>query len=183
MKEIYFLTGNESKLNEARKFIPEIKSLKLDLQEIQSIDPYKIIKFKLEEAKKFHNGNFIVEDTSLIINCLNGLPGPLIRWFEETIGLNGIVKIINSYNDNKAVAKCTIGLNFNGKTEFFEGIINGKIVSPKGNNGFGWDKIFIPDNYKTTFAEMSNEEKNKISHRKLAFEKLKNYLENEHTKN
>ncbi len=173
---IYFLTGNANKLKEAREIIQEIQSLKIDLIEIQSINPHEIIKHKLDEAKKHHEGHFIVEDSSFYIEGMNGLPGPLIKWFEETIGLNGISSITNLFGD-KAIAKCIVGYYNGSEINFFEGSVNGKVVSPRGENGFGWDKIFIPEGYDRTFAEMSSEEKNKISHRKLALEKLKEYLE------
>ena len=176
MNDLYFITGNENKVKEAKSFINNIQVLKLDLIEIQSLDSQEIIKHKLEEAKKNHSGNFIVEDTSLTIDCLNGLPGTLIKWFEKSVGLGGIVKIVDAYGRNKAVAKCIAGLSLNGEIKFFEGSVNGKIVDAKGENGFGWDKIFIPDGYNKTFAEMSSQEKNKISMRKIAFEKLRDYL-------
>ena len=143
---IYFLTGSENKLKEARGFIPEIEGLKIDLTEIQSINPQEIISHKLNEAKKHHEGKFIVEDTSFYIKGMNGLPGPLIKWFEKTIGLNGISAVSNLFGD-KASAKCIIGY-FDGQTiNFFEGAINGRVVESRGENGFGWDKIFVPEGY------------------------------------
>ena len=175
MNKLYFITGNENKLREAREIIGEIESLNINLIEIQSIDAKEIIKHKLNEAKKHHSGNFIVEDTSLIIESMNGLPGPLIKFFEKTIGLNGISKMAKHFGD-KAIARVIIGYSSEDKIEFFEGAINGTIVESRGENGFGWDKIFIPEGHTKTFAEMSSEEKNKISMRKIAFEKLKEYL-------
>lgn len=172
MGDIYFLTGNENKLKEAREFIPEIQSLTIELTEMQSINPYEIIKHKLNEARKHHKDHLIVEDSSLYLESMNGLPGPLIKWFEKAIKLDGIAKLANLYG-NKAIAKCIIGYFDGSSIKFFEGAINGKIVEPRGENGFGWDKIFIPDGYDKTFAEMTSEEKNQISMRKLAFQKLK----------
>lgn len=177
MNKLYFLTGNENKLKEVKELIPEIDGLNIDVIEIQSINAEEIIKNKLIEARKQHNGIFIVEDTSLYLECLNGLPGPLIKWFLKTIGNEGLVKLAKFYHNNKAVAKCIVGFSDEDKIEFFEGSINGKIVDQKGENGFGWDKIFQPDGYEKTFAEMTIEEKNEISHRRIAFEKLKNYLQ------
>ena len=177
MNEIYFLTGNENKLKEVKEFIPEIMGLNIDVVEIQSINAEEIIKHKLSEAKKQYNKRFVVEDTSLYLDCLNGLPGPLIKWFLKTIGNEGLVKLAKFHNNNKAVAKCLVGFSDGDKIEFFEGSINGKIVYQKGENGFGWDKIFQPDGYEKTFAEMTSEEKNNISHRRIAFEKLKNHLQ------
>ena len=175
--KLYFITGNENKFKEAKTFVSDIEKLSLDLAEVQSLDPHEIIKFKLNEAKKLHSGDFIVEDTSLNIECLNGMPGTLIKWFEKSIGLNGIVKMTDNYNNKNATAKCVIGLSLNNEIRFFEGSINGRIVESRGENGFGWDKIFIPNGYEKTFAEMNYEEKNNISHRKLAFEKLKEYFD------
>jgi len=173
--KIIFLTGNKGKLDEAIKIIPEIEGREIDLSEIQEIDAKKIIESKLTEASKHLGNSLVVEDTSLYIGGLNGLPGPLIKWFMKTIGNDGLVKIANNFG-NTAEARTLIGYLENGKTEFFEGTIKGKIVEPRGENGFGWDTVFQPEGYKKTFAEMSTEEKNAISHRKIALEKLKEYL-------
>jgi non-canonical purine NTP pyrophosphatase (RdgB/HAM1 family) len=95
----------------------------------------------------------------------------------KTVGNDGLVKIADSFGNNKAAAKCIIGLSKDdGIVEFFEGSIEGKIVPPRGENGFGWDPIFQPDGWEKTFAEMTQEEKNQISMRKIAFQKLKEYL-------
>src|SRR3989338_8013701 len=93
MNELYFITGNENKLKEAKEIMPEIKGLNMDLLEIQDINPHKIIKHKVEEARKQVPGRFIVEDVSFYLEAINGLPGPLIKWFLKTIGVEGIVKI------------------------------------------------------------------------------------------
>ncbi|HIH25464.1 non-canonical purine NTP pyrophosphatase [Candidatus Woesearchaeota archaeon] len=177
MNELFFITGNENKLREARSIFPDIKGLNIDLIEIQSIDSRKIIEHKLNEAKKHHSGSFIVEDTSLELISMKGLPGPLIKFFEKSIGLDGVYKLGEVFG-NKAVAKCVIGYFNDNDIKFFEGMIDGIIVSPRGENGFGWDKIFVPDGYDKTFAEISSEEKDSISMRKLAFEKLKEHLKN-----
>ncbi len=175
MTDLFFITGNAGKFSEAKKFIPKIKQLDLDLAEIQSLEAHEIIKHKLEEAKTKHNGQFIVEDVSVYIDGMNGLPGPLIKWFVKSIGCDGLAKLAKIFGD-KASAKCIVGY-FDGKeTKFFEGEVNGKIVEPRGEGGFGWDKNFVPEGSKKTFAEMSQKEKNKISMREIAFKKLKEYL-------
>ena len=177
MKKLFFITGNANKLKEAKIILNfEIESLDIDLKEIQSLDAHEIIKNKLEEAIKKHSGNFIVEDVSLTFECMNGLPGPLIKWFLKSVGVNGLVKITKLFNNNKAIAKCIIGYFNEGEIQFFEGLVNGKIVEPRGNNGFGWDSIFQPDAFTKTYAEMYEEEKNKISHRTMAFEKFKEFF-------
>lgn len=177
--KITFLTGNKSKFEEASLIIPDLIQHDIDLLEIQDTDPKRIILHKLEEAKKILLENLIVEDTSLYLDCLNGLPGPLIKWFLKTVGNDGLVKIANSFANNKALAKVILGFSKEGgPVEFFEGSIEGTVVSPRGENGFGWDAIFQPDGRQKTFAEMTLEEKNEISMRKLAFQKLKEHLKN-----
>ena len=175
--KLFFISGNAGKLKEAKNILNfEIEGLDIDLKEIQSLDPHEIIKNKLEEARKKFDGKFIVEDVSLNFECLNGLPGPLIKWFLKSLGAEGLVKIVKTFGNNKATAKCIIGYFNEMRIEFFEGVVNGKIVEPKGNNGFGWDPIFLPDGSNKTYAEMSDEEKNKVSHRRKAFERFREFI-------
>ncbi len=177
MNKIIFVTGNKGKFAEAQQIISELEQNDIDLVEIQEIDPKKVILHKLEQAKKLLQGNLIVEDTSLYLDCLGGLPGPLIKWFMKTIGNEGLVKIAESFENKKASAKVVIGnSNENDSVEYFEGSIDGEIVKPRGENGFGWDSIFQPAGWLKTFAEMTLEEKNKISMRKIAFQKLRDSL-------
>lgn len=170
---IKFITGNQGKLEEARTILGDVAELNIDLTEIQEIDPHKIIAAKLEEAKKFEQGEFIVEDTSLYLEGLNGLPGPLIKWFLKTIGNEGLVNISKKLDSQKAEARTIIGhLSETGDINYYEGVIKGEIVEPRGE-GFGWDPIFKPGGHEKTFGEMSAAEKNQISMRRLALEKLK----------
>jgi non-canonical purine NTP pyrophosphatase (RdgB/HAM1 family) len=175
---VYFITGDKSKFEEARAIIPSLEQLDIDLVEIQEIDNRKIIETKLVEALKRHEGGFIVEDTSLSLDCLNGLPGPLIKWFLKTIGNDGLWKIAERAGNPKAEAKTVIGYAKNADNiRYFEGKIKGEITAPRGTANFGWDPIFQAEGYSKTFAEMSREEKNEISMRRLAFDQLKKYLE------
>jgi inosine triphosphate pyrophosphatase len=174
---ILFVTGNKGKLKEAKTIIPEIEGCDIDLPEIQEVDSKKIIEHKLIEAAKYSQENLMVEDGSVYMDCINGLPGPLIKWFSKTIGNEGIAKIAKGLGNNKAVATVWIGFrDKKGKIKFFEGSIKGEIVEPRGENGFGWDPVFQPEGYDKTFGEMSEEEKNKVSMRRIALEKLKKYL-------
>ena len=173
---IYFITGNKNKFLEVQSILNNVEQLELNLPEIQSLDAREIIGQKLKEATKKHKGPFIVEDTSLYLDCMNGLPGPLIKWFLDAIKVEGIYHIAESYKNFKAEAKTLIGYYDNGKIEFFEGIVKGKIVSPTGSTDFGWDSIFQPDNSDKSFQQMTKEQKNKISMRKKAVAKLKLYL-------
>ncbi|MFH1561222.1 MAG: non-canonical purine NTP pyrophosphatase [Patescibacteria group bacterium] len=176
--DIFFITGNQNKFDEVRSVLGNIKQLDIDLPEIQHFDAREIIRAKLLEAQKHHNGQFIVEDTSLYSDCLNGLPGPLVKWFMKTVGNDGLSDIATKMGNLDAQAKTIVGYSQdNDNIHFFEGVIPGKIVSPRGKLGFGWDPIFQPDGHKKTFAEMTSGEKNSLSMRKLASSKLKEFME------
>ena len=88
--ELYFITGNKNKFAEVKAIIPNVKQLDIDLPEIQEIDAKNIIRAKLLEALRHKQVEFIVEDTSLHFDCLNGLSGPLIKWFLKIIENDGL---------------------------------------------------------------------------------------------
>ena len=174
-----FLTGNNGKLEEAKNVIHGLEGLDIDLPEIQEIDAHKIIEAKLLEARNHHTGEFVVEDTSLYFDATPGLPGPLIKWFLKTIDNQGMADLVSKYDIQTGRAVNILGyINSHGEISYFEGSIDGKIVQPRGDNGFGWDKIFQPNGYNKTFAEMTQTEKNAISMRRVAFEKLRTHLDN-----
>ncbi len=176
--DIHFVTGSKNKFEEARQIMPCLVQLDIDLPEIQEIDAHKIIVAKLQEARKHHKGRMIVEDTSLYLDCMHGLPGPLIKWFIVTIGVEGLYDIAAKYKNFSACARTIVGyMNNSGHVQFFEGVVYGRLVFPCGIEGFAWDQIFVPDGYEHTFAEMTKKEKNAISMRKIAIEKLKNFYE------
>lgn len=174
---MYFITGNANKFNEMKAIMPDIEQLDIDLPEIQDMDPRKIIKAKLQAAFQHKQAGFIVEDTSFSMDALNGLPGPFIKWFLETIGAKGLTDIAEKFGNNRATGKCVIGFAKNvDEVEFFDGLVHGQVVQPRGETSFGWDPIFVPDGFDKTFAEMAIEEKSKISHRAIAVARLKEYL-------
>lgn len=172
----FFITGSKNKFAEMQTILSDIEQLEIDLPELQEIDAHKIIEAKLSEALKHNQGAFIVEDTSLYLDAMQGLPGPLIKWFMKTIGNEGLYKIAFAFGNYGAEAKTIIGYSDGSRTEFFEGVIRGSIVEPRGETGFGWDPIFQPENTDKTFAELTAEEKNSFSMRRLAAEKLKSAL-------
>ncbi len=178
MKEIYFVTGNENKYKEVCEILgKEIKRIELDLEEIQSDDPYKIAKKKVLEAYRILKKPVIVEDISLHIEALNGFPGPLIKFMRSSLKPEGIYQIMKSHKNKNTIARCVVAC-FDGKNiNFFTGDIKGKIVAPKGKSKFGFDPIFQPNGKNKTFAQMGEEEKNKISHRSIAWRKVRDFLE------
>lgn len=177
---IYFITGNKNKFEEVKAILPIIEQLDIDLPEIQDVDARAIVRSKLQEALNHKAGEFIVEDTSLYLECLNGLPGPFIKWFLATIGNDGLVELAQKMGNDKAEAKTIIGYaKSHEEVYFFEGTIKGRIVKKAGETMFGWDPIFMPEGHDKTFAEMGREEKGKISMRRLAADQLKEFLQSE----
>ena len=159
---IHFITGNANKFAEVSVVLDGVKQLDLDLPEIQSLDPKEIIEAKLKAALEHVPGGVMVEDTSLYLDGLHGLPGPLIRWFLKALGRDGLAKLVLSSGNDRATAKTVIGYaTHKGEIHFFEGAISGRIVMPLGETSFGWDPIFQPDGHDITFAEMALRRKTK----------------------
>ncbi len=176
---IYFVTSNKNKLQEASLILGRnIKGLDLDVKEIQSIDVKDIIEDKAAVAYKKVNEPVIVEDTGLYVKSMSGFPGALVKWVLKSVGNDGMCKMIDGYADRSAYAETSVCYYDGRDFRIFNGRIDGVIAEkPRGSTGFGWDPIFQPIGYSLTFAEMSSDEKNKISMRKLAFTSLREYLD------
>lgn len=179
------ITGNKDKFEEVQTILEmPLEQLGIDLPEIQEVDAEEIIRRKLLAAQKHLKGEYIVEDTSLYLDCLNGqLPGPLVKWFEKTVGNDGIVNLTKKLGDTAAQAKTLIGYaKKTGEIYFFEGVLKGEIVPAKGLNDFGWGPIFKPNDCRKTFGEMTRKEKHDISMRGIALRKFKEYYGKTHKK-
>lgn len=170
---MFFITGNADKFLEAVAFFPDLKHIELDLPEIQELDPHEIIKAKAEAAKSAGVADFIVEDTSLYFEGMNGLPGPLVKWFLQGIGPIGLYKLAQAFHIKKAEVRTVLGYSRpNAEVIFVEGCTTGTIVFPRGQKGFGWDGIFQPDGLTKTYGEMTREEKAVVNHRTKALKAL-----------
>jgi non-canonical purine NTP pyrophosphatase (RdgB/HAM1 family) len=182
-----FVTGSANKFQEIQSVIPEIEQIEIDLPEIQDIDPHVIIEAKLKAALEHTEGEgeMIVEDTSVYLDCLNGFPGPFIKWFFGSMGNEGLADLVAKYKNDAATVKTIIGYtNSVGDIHFFEGVVRGRIVSVKevvGVPAFQWDKIFIPEGETHRYSEMGQERKREISMRSLAAQKLKIFLSEQQT--
>ncbi|KAG0616381.1 hypothetical protein M758_5G110400 [Ceratodon purpureus] len=141
-------------------------------------EPEDISREKARLAAKEIGGPVLVEDTCLCFHALNGLPGPYVKWFLAKTGHEGLNNLLAAYDDKSAYALCVFSLALGPDSEpiTFSGRTEGKIVPARGSGNFGWDPIFQPVGYDLTFAEMLKEEKNKISHRRRALDKVKEYF-------
>ena len=163
MKKLVFVTQNMNKIADAQKLLPEfeIEHVDFEIPEIQSLDPNEIIEYKLEYAYKKVNIPCFVMDSSLSLDCLNGFPGPLIKWFEKA-GIEGekTCQIANLFNEHGCAWTNVLGYYDGQDTHFFTETLKGALPdAPRGTNGYCWDPIFIPDGETRTFAEMTFDEK------------------------
>ncbi len=181
---IYFVTSSDDKARETQEILGiKVERVNAELEEMQSLDCEKVVERKLLDAI-VRIGKFpvLVEDTSLCFNAWKThqglfLPGPLIKYFLK-LGLEELVKMLSPFDDKTAFAVNTLGYVESPVSglKYFEGLVSGEIVSPRGPRGFGWDPIFKPQGYEQTYAEMDPAVKNKISHRRKSLDVLKDYL-------
>jgi len=180
---IYFITGNNSKFNEIEKLFQKedlsykLKQNTIKTTEVQASSVKEVAIFKLNSVRGKMNNSYFIEDAGFFVDKpLNGFPGVYSKYVLNTIGNKGILNLIKDYNDTKAHFKAVIALYFQplNETLIFEGVVEGKIAKNiRGRGGFGFDPIFIPKEFPNrTFAELSIEEKNLISHRGKAWRKL-----------
>uniref|UniRef100_A0A915I328 Inosine triphosphate pyrophosphatase n=1 Tax=Romanomermis culicivorax TaxID=13658 RepID=A0A915I328_ROMCU len=159
-----------------------VESLDIDLPEYQG-DPDHVVVEKCLAAYNIVKKPVLVEDTCLCFNAMNGLPGPYIKWFLKSLKPEGLHKMLSAFADKSAYALCTFAY-FDGQNgrggesgvKLFKGRTDGRIVEPRGQRNFGWDPCFQPDGFDSTYAEMDQETKNKISHRAKALDALKEDL-------
>lgn len=177
MKTIVFVTQNKNKLADAQKLLPEyeIAHVDFDVPEIQSLDPKEIIGHKLTYAYEKIKKPCFVMDASLGLDCLNGFPGPFIKWwFEKTVGEEKTCAIATLFGARGLTWTNVLGF-FDGRdTHYLEETIRGTLPDePRGTQGFHWDTIFIPEGETRTLAEMTFEEKQSYAPTKKLFERLK----------
>jgi XTP/dITP diphosphohydrolase len=191
--KIVFATNNQHKLMEISDLLGDSFTL-LNLKDVNLTEEIPEDLPTLEEnalfkAKYIHDAtgmNVFADDTGLEIEVLDGRPGVHSARFagvqkDFSANTEKVLKLMKEKKNRSAKFRTVIALILNGSEYFFEGIIEGKIINEKrGSGGFGYDPIFVPEGKELTFAEMALSEKNKISHRALAFEKLKLFLSQNH---
>lgn len=173
---VTFITGNAKKAEYLEKLLGlKIKNQKLNLDEIQSLTVSEIIEHKVKQAYELIGSPVLVEDVSLEFEELNGLPGPFIKFFVDNVPFERICKLVKE--NRKATARCIFGYYDGVNLKLIEGKLEGKVATePKGENGYGWDKIFIPNGYEITRAEMNQEDNNKTYMISKPIEKVREFL-------
>jgi XTP/dITP diphosphohydrolase len=183
--KIVFATHNKNKLKEVQSMLPDSITL-LSLDTIECFDDIPETAETLE-GNAILKANYITDkygydcfadDTGLEVEALGGSPGVYSARYagsenDANANVQKLLRAMHGYTDRNAQFRTVIALNLKGKQYLFEGICKGEIIkNPQGQNGFGYDPIFKPKGFDKSFAEMSLVEKNNISHRALAINKL-----------
>ncbi|WP_440059025.1 RdgB/HAM1 family non-canonical purine NTP pyrophosphatase [Thermogladius sp. 4427co] len=179
---IYFVTDNRHKFEEVKPIAVEY-GFKLSMLpgvklEIQSDNIEEVSRKSAIIAYLLTGRNVLVEDAGLFIRALNGFPGPYSNYVFRTIGIRGVLKLLEDAWDRSACFKSVATVVYDRFIVVESGEVCGTITrEPRGDKGFGFDPIFIPEGSDKTFGEMSIDEKNRFSHRAIsvrrAFEKLR----------
>lgn len=189
MKKIVFATNNKNKLNEIR-IITTGKIEILSLDDINCHEEIEETGTTLEEnalikaryVKNKYGYDCFADDTGLEVESLNGEPGVYSSRYagaqcNPQDNMDKLLSVMQHEANRNAQFRSVIALILNNKEHLFEGVVKGEITKDKrGDNGFGYDPIFMPNGYNHTFGELSNEVKNEISHRALAMEKFIAFL-------
>jgi XTP/dITP diphosphohydrolase len=180
LDRITLITGNAGKAAEYAAMLGiEVAPAKAELTEVQSLDVATVAARKAADAYAQLREPVLVDDTGLTIHAWNGLPGALVAWFIDTVGPHGILDMAAGITDRRATASAALGYADATGVQVFTGTVDGSLATePRGTSGFGYDSIFIPgtDSGHRTYAQMTSEEKNKISHRRRAVEEMRNAL-------
>jgi XTP/dITP diphosphohydrolase len=178
---ITFITGNQHKVKEARgifeKFGLKLEHADLGYPEIQG-DLADVARYGAKHVAERLNKPVIVEDAGIFIKALNWFPGTYSSYVQETLGNQGILKLMSNVEDRYAEFRSVIGY-CTPKTEpkIFLGAVKGHIAHiEKGKHGFAYDPLFYPEGYDKTFGELKRKEKNEFSHRRKSLEKFATWL-------
>jgi len=187
-----FASNNDHKIKEIRSILGDSHTA-LSLRELNIFDDIPEEEPNLEgnalaKARYIHRltgMNVFADDTGLEVDALGGLPGVKSARFagenkDFSANIDKLLAMLGSNNNRKARFRTIIALILNDNEYLFEGIVEGTIIDERrGSEGFGYDPVFIPSGKDRTFAEMELSEKNTISHRGRALEKLRKFLEEE----
>lgn len=179
--KLYVVTSNPNKVREVAAYfgqIIEVDHIVLDCPEFRHDDVGEIAREKARFAYEHVQKPLIVDDTAFSIEALHGFPGPYAAYVLNTIGLEGILRLMEGIDNRNAFFETAIAFAHEGGIELFRGRIDGVVVEPRGTEGFGYDPIFEVENL--TLAERSLEQKTRISHRTRALEAFKEWFESEY---
>jgi XTP/dITP diphosphohydrolase len=180
LDRVTLITGNAGKAAEYAALLGiDVTPARAELTEVQALDVAQVAARKAADAFAQLGEPVLVDDSGLATHAWNGLPGALVAWFIETVGPQGILDMATALTDRRATVTTALGYADATGVQVFQGSVTGTLATEqRGTSGFGYDPIFIPgtDGAHRTYAEMTSEEKNTISHRRRAVEAMRNGL-------
>lgn len=178
MKDFVLITGNQHKADYLKMWLGSpVEHHKVDLDELQSLDVKEIVDHKVHQAYDILKRPVLVEDTSYRMYGLGHLPGPLIKWFLQDLGPEGLCKLASGLDTQNAQVSVTYAYFDGSEVHYFTHAVEGKVApEPRGDHGFGWNATFIPEGSAKTYAEMTDDEIRPFSMRAQAIEKLREFL-------
>lgn len=181
--KVTFITGNQHKVKEARgilqQFNIKLEHMDLGYPELQG-ELTDVARYGAKYAAKQLGTPVIVEDAGLFIKALGWFPGTYSSYVQDTLGNEGILKLMNNVQDRYAEFRSVVGFATpKTEPEIFLGVVGGHIAhQEKGKHGFAYDPLFIPEGYDLTFGELEKEKKNEFSHRKRSLENFAHWYKN-----
>lgn len=191
MKELVIASNNQGKIREIRSMIQDISLLSLaDIGFTDEIEePFHTFEenalTKAQTIYRFCEKNVFADDSGICVPALDGAPGVISAHYagfprSDERNLQKLIDDMKGQQDRSVYYKAVICLIWEGREYFFEGICNGQLLeAPRGDGGFGYDPVFVPEGYEQTFAELPLDVKNKLSHRGIAVRKMVDFLNNE----
>ena len=178
MSTVWFATGNVGKLKEVQEIFStiglDVEQLFAPYPELQVDTLREVVEHGLQHLWKEHKKPLMIDDSGLFIDDILGFPGVYSAYVYRTLGCDGVLQLLKMREDRSAHFECCAGhIDENGKITIAEGRVDGRIIlENKGEGGFGYDPIFVPEGQDLTFAQLSMDEKNQESHRSRAFDAL-----------
>lgn len=174
LPDFVLVTGNPGKRHEAARILGfEPPCAPLDLPEIQSLDLAEVLEAKAEEAWRQLGRPLVVDETGLELAALGGFPGPLVKWLLAAVGAAGLARIAHTLGNPVATARCLLLYRDGERRVIGSGATPGQIApTPRGERGFGFDPVFIPEESELTYGEIAEVDKDALGHRGRAWRDL-----------
>jgi len=177
---VHLFTGNPGKAREVRDLLAaeghEVTVHGYRFREPQTDLLEEVVRAKIAQLPPLRDP-CLVEDSGLFVEALGGFPGVYSAYVFQTLGVRGLLRALPRHGSRRAIFRTVLGVRTDARSRFFEGRVEGRIAAtPRGTHGFGFDPVFIPENARKTFAEMTRAEKNRFSHRSRALRRALPYL-------
>lgn len=181
--KLFFVTGNRFKVEEAEDAFEQadldipLEQAAVEAPELQADTLPEVARFSAEQVRRDFRGAFFLEDAGLFVDALDGFPGVYSSYVYETVGVDGVLKLLEGAEDRSARFEACIALDLGDGPKLFLGRCEGRILdAPREGRAFGFDPVFAPEGRDEAFSEIDLEEKAKISHRGRALAELVDHL-------